>query len=76
MIKVWCNTESLVSFIPNITCDSYKQVFIFCYQEKLEKTKADEVMMQEEQKRLSKEIETWEKKFVKQNGREPTEEEK
>ncbi|RUS80622.1 hypothetical protein EGW08_011632 [Elysia chlorotica] len=45
-------------------------------QEKIEKTKEDEAMMQEEQKRLSKEIEAWEKKFVKQNGRKPSEEEK
>ncbi|KAK3759215.1 hypothetical protein RRG08_054936 [Elysia crispata] len=45
-------------------------------QEKLEKTNEDEAMMQEEQKRLSKEIEAWENKFVKQNGREPTEDEK
>lgn len=45
-------------------------------QEKIEKTKEDEAMMQEEQKRLTKEIETWEKKFVKQNGREPADEDK
>ncbi|GFN80567.1 kinesin-like protein [Plakobranchus ocellatus] len=45
-------------------------------QEKLEKTKEDEAMMQEEQKRLSKEISAWEKKFIEENKREPTEEEK
>ena len=33
-------------------------------------------MMKEEETRLEKEIDTWEKKFKKKNGREPTEEDK
>ena len=40
------------------------------------KTKEDKAMMQEEQTRLEGEMETWEKKFIKKNKREPTEDDK
>ena len=42
----------------------------------LAKTSEDEAMMKEEQTRLQSEIDAWEKKFQKKNGREPTEDEK
>ena len=43
------------------------------FQEQLEKTKGEKLMMSEEKKNMEKDIEKWEKDFEKKNKRKPTE---
>ena len=51
-------------------------VVIFSFQEALEKAENDKAMMEEEKKKLEKDVEKWEEEFKEQNNREPSEEEK